>query len=812
MQYQFNFFQQLFVRMSLLLGHSYSLARGLLFFLAGISFLVLTACAGGGGAGGSGGNGGPPRPLEVKLTFAPIPGGFQIGNQSDFGNFVSLNITAISGTKYVDEDINIAEFSDDSYNFLGLDEQSNYTFEIIGTLGDGGQQEVKIVFTWEENEEDYNKGGIRPGINTDGDGRANSVDEDDDNDNVLDLMDTGMVDGRECRLHGDCDNDGVMDDVDNCRFVVNPRQDNRDSAEDGGDACDEDDDNDGVNDDSDRCSIGVLNWTSDGDSDNDRDGCLDDSNEDLDDDNDDLNDDHEREQLSSVGGVSCSLLVDCDGDSVRDMDEVAANCVINTDCDDDGVEDGAEAAGCVLEKNCDSDTLMDEADIDDDGDGLIEIARATELDSVRYALDGKGRKLSDTAELNTTGCGDGNSITSCSGYELVKDISLAAYANADSGKGWQPLGRDTNGATTGCQGAAFNGTFEGNGFMISDLNISRSGQDCVGLFGRIAADSEIRNLTLRGETVIGESSVGGLVGSGQGARIVSSSVLMNEIKGNRGVGGLMGDGQSAQIHSSSVVVGEVRGVNDVSRYTGGLVGYGNSARIFSSSVMTAVVSGDNEVGGLVGDGSRGQIFSSSVVAAQVEGDVEVAGLVGGAVSSRIVSSLVVVGEVNGRDIVGGLTGRFPNSKIAYSYVVSGSDTAMLAGSGSGEGVASYWDSDTSSVTSGNFGQAKTSNDLRTPEGYNGIYASWDDDTDIFILGDGMRDEPLAVWCDKDKSGIIEEAEKVDDNRVWDFGTLSEYPAIRCTPIGPTEWRSWWSLDGNGKPQLNQILLNQELNK
>ena len=808
---EFKFFQQLFVRMSLLLGHSYSLARGLLFFLAGISFLVLTACAGGGGAGGSGGNGGPLRLLEVKLTFAPIPGGFEIGNQSGFGNFVSLNITAISGTKYVDEDINIAEFSDDSYNFLGLDEQSNYTFEIIGTLGDGGQQEVKIDFVWEENEEDHNNGGIRPGLDTDGDRRANSVDEDDDNDNVLDLMDTGMVDGRECRLHGDCDNDGVMDDVDNCRFVVNPRQDNRDSAEDGGDACDEDDDNDGVNDDSDRCSIGVTNWTSNGDTDNDGDGCLDDSTEDTDDDNDGLADTDVKERQMNSDNVRCSLLADCDGDTIRDIDEVAADCVTKADCDNDGAEDGDEIAGCVQDSDCDGDGEMDGADIDADGDGLIEIGTHEELNAIRYALNGSGSRSAESAALDTSGCGNNNDITSCAGYELVANISLATYADDEGGKGWQPLGHDIDGATTGCQGATFDGTFEGNGFMISDLNISRSGEDCVGLFGHIAADSEIRNLTLHIETVIGRHGVGGLVGGGSSARIVSSAVVVGEVRGSSNVGGLVGDGIRAQIHYSSVVVGVVRGSV---RILGGLVGNGPSAQIFSSSVVAAEVSGRNtaQVGGLVGNGQSAQILSSSVVVSEVSvgsASHSAGGLVGDGSSARIVSSSVVVGEVSSGSSVGGLVADFGSGKVAYSYVVSGSNTSLTE-TGSGQGVASYWDSDTSGRNTGNPGEAKTSNQLRMPMDYTGIYDTWDDDTNIF--SDGMSDEPLAVWCDKDKSGSIEGGEKVDDNRIWDFGGTNDYPAIRCTPIDPTEWRSWWSLDGNGKPQLNQMLLEEELNK
>ncbi len=741
---EFSALQQLFVKTSVLLRHSYSLARGFLFFLAGISFLVLTACAGGGG-GSSGG--GSASAFKVELTFSPTASGFVIGNQSGFGNFVSLNITATSGSEVEWRNISIAEFSDDSYDFTRLGE-ANWTFTIIGTLSDGRQERVEIDFVWDENKEDHEeRGGIGSGLDTDGDRRADSVDEDDDG-------------------------DGRDDIDDNCPLVANPDQNNTDLTGDGGDACDADDDNDGLD----------------------------------------------------------------------DVDE-PEGCELNSDCDNDGLDDGDEVAGCVLLADCDSDTIGDEVDacpagvmswtssgandrdgdgcrdadedIDDDGDGLIEIATHQELNSVRYALNGNGSRSAANAALDTTGCGGDDGITSCSGYELIANISLATYADDEGGKGWQPLGHDTDGATDGCQGAAFDGTFDGNGWTISDLNISRSTEDCVGLFGHIAEDSEIRNLALRGETVIGRFRVGGLVGDGESVRIVSSSVVIENIRGVLGLGGLVGWGSSAQIHSSSVVAGEVMGFGNVgavsNRHIGGLVGWGQSVQIYSSSVVADLVTGSANIGGLVGNGNGVRIFSSSATVERINGmGSNVGGLVGLGPSSQMFSSLVVAAEVSGTSAVGGLTATFNSaSRVAYSYVVSGSDTRMLSGEGSGTGVASYWDSDTSGRNNGNHGAPQTTSALQTPTGYADIYADWDDDTDIF--GDGMIDEPLAVWCDKDNSGNIETEEQIPDNLIWDFGGTNDYPAIRCTPIGPTEWRSWWSLE-SGKPKLNQTRLTEELNK
>ena len=728
---EFSALQQLFAMTLLLLKYSYSLARGFLFCLAAAGLLVLTACAGGSGGSSSGGGSSSPSAFEVELTFAPIPGGFRISNQSDFGDFVVLRITATSGDNVEEEEVKIGDFVNDSYDFTGL-LNLDWKFEVIGILSDGGEREVNIIFVWQENRDDHAGDGIRSGRNTDGDGRANNVDEDDDNDGINDT-------------------------------------------------------------DGDDCPVGDIDWTSNSSTDNDNDGCQD-ADEDTDDDNDGLEDNDPIEQLTNSDNVRCSLLADCDNDGLGDNEgdacpagETNWTSDEQSDKDGDGCQDASE-------------------DIDDDGDGLIEIATPAQLDEVRYALDGSGSRSAENAVLDTTGCG-GDGGTTCSGYELVADISLATYADDEGGKGWQPLGHDTDSSTNECQGTTFSGTFDGNGWTISDLNISRSGENCVGLFGHVAADTTIRNLSLSAETVMGRIRVGGLVGSGDSARIVSSSIVVEEIIGGAFVGGLMGRGQEARIVYSSVVVGQVSGTTD----GGGLIGSGQGVRIDYSSVMAGEVSGETGIGGLVGDGRNGaQIISSSVVVGEVKGVSSIGGLVGNGNSARIISSSVVVGEVSGPSAIGVLTGNFNSGKIAYSYVVSGSDTPALTGSGSGEGVASYWDSDTSGVTSGNHGEAKTSDELQMPTNYTGtIYDSWDDETDIFVSGE---DVPLAVWCDRDKSGSIKEAEKIDDNLIWDFGESDEYPAIRCTPIGPTEWRDWWSLNSTGQPELNQMLLNQELNK
>ena len=42
---------------------------------------------------------------------------------------------------------------------------------------------------------------------------------------------------------------------------------------------------------------------------------------------------------------------------------------------------------------------------------------------------------------------------------------------------------------------------------------------------------------------------------------------------------------------------------------------------------------------------------------------------------------------------------------------------------------------------------------------------------------------ITRYCDLDGSGEIERAERVDTNTLWDFGTSSLFPVLRCTPGG-----------------------------
>ena len=438
----------------------------------------------------------------------------------------------------------------------------------------------------------------------------------------------------------------------------------------------------------------------------------------------------------------------------------------------------------------DGDGVANSADVDADGDGLIEIATAQQFNQIRYNLSGNSFKTSAAGTGDATGCGNGNDITACNGYELEADISLVGYPN------WVPIGScpniidiDTNRVACAPNSALFNGIFDGNGFTISDLTITSVGTDNIigsGLFGAISPASILRNVHIRsaningginvvgmlvgtaiGASIMGSSAegainasgvaVGGLVGWGIDATITSSYAAGGSVSGTDSVGGLVGVGYQSRITSSYAAGGPVSGDS----FVGGLIGDGEGSTIRSSYAAGGHVSGVDFVGGLVGDGTSSNIRSSYAASGSVNGNISVGGLVGSGSDAIITSSYTAGGAVSGTDSVGGLVGFGFNAIITSSYTavgaVSGTDfVGGLVGFGSSDDMTySYWDEETTGIDAGSFGfgSPQTTDELQGPETPIGIYVEWANDV-----------------CD-------------DGTSAWNFGTAFQYPALNCTPGG-----------------------------
>ena len=188
----------------------------------------------------------------------------------------------------------------------------------------------------------------------------------------------------------------------------------------------------------------------------------------------------------------------------------------------------------------------------------------------------------------------------------------------------------------------------------------------------------------------------------------------------------------------------------------------SSARIETLGIINANVTGSNFTGILAGENY------GTIVACYTTGKSQGVGAVGGLVgtSQGTISTTYSTAYVSGTSYLGGLMGSQGNasSTTNYSYAtgrVSGtSNTGGLIGNvAAGSVTASYWDTSTSgqSTSAGGIGVVgKTTRQLQTPTGYNGIYANWNTNLD----GDTTTGD----------------ATTGNDNP-WTFGNKMQYPML-----------------------------------
>ena len=412
-------------------------------------------------------------------------------------------------------------------------------------------------------------------------------------------------------------------------------------------------------------------------------------------------------------------------------------------------------------------------DYDTDGDGLIGISNLAQLDAMRHDLDGNGYAGTSAeyaaafpSPLDRMGCG----VNGCSGYELLADLDFDTDGDGavdsdddywNDGGGWVPIGWDSTYEFP----FFFNATFDGNEHTLS--NLFTAGRAYSGLFGRIGLDGDVRELTLSDVNVSGTEAAGALVGENQGLLLgVRSS---GQVSGELHVGGLVGLNLRLVYlsHSSAAVTGMKPplppGTGLVITFgplaaTGGLVGYNTGFVVLSYA--TGPVTSDRSAGGLVGY-HQSKLIAASYATGPVSGS-SAGGLVGTVATPRSEATIMAsyaTGSVDG-GTAGGLVGHlYDEGTITASYAtgrVAGSRTGGLVGDDErGTVTSSYWDTRTSGQGSGSPGSGRTTAQLQSPGSYSGIYGSWNVDIDE----DDINDNP------------------------WDFGTSSQYPALKADMDG-----------------------------
>jgi len=280
-----------------------------------------------------------------------------------------------------------------------------------------------------------------------------------------------------------------------------------------------------------------------------------------------------------------------------------------TDSDNDTIGDNADLFPNDPSEweNSDGDNIGNNRDIDDDGDGLIEVfiavgdslARAS-LDHIRYQLDGTALTNS-SGDTTSSGCGNGQDIQECSGYELMNDITT---------DDWIPIGNDMNSTDGLCLGDdAFTATFEGNGHTITLQNITSD--DCAGFFAQLKA-AQIRNLNISARNIRGTKNVGVLAGWGQNTTITNVHTKSMSLKGIQAVGGLIG---RIQLDDGSDAVAQAENSGDPLPIVAELA---TNPSIRNSSAKSNEILACASAGGLVGESDRIMIENSYAINGRIE--------------------------------------------------------------------------------------------------------------------------------------------------------------------------------------------------
>ena len=188
-------------------------------------------------------------------------------------------------------------------------------------------------------------------------------------------------------------------------------------------------------------------------------------------------------------------------------------------------------------------------------------------------------------------------------YILGQDITLTTE--------WAPVGTDA---------APFTGTFNGNGKVISNLQINQSGSDRIGFFG-LAQNATIQNVGFENVNVIGRNDVGAIVGRLRGAT-VNKCYVTGYVEGNDHVGAIVGggDGDAKGTISNCYAYAYIY---TRSSQVGGIIGTIKNTHVLNAYFAGQVVSPSSNTGGiasLIDGGSDNKIECCITMAQDLKGN------------------------------------------------------------------------------------------------------------------------------------------------------------------------------------------------
>ncbi len=248
------------------------------------------------------------------------------------------------------------------------------------------------------------------------------------------------------------------------------------------------------------------------------------------------------------------------------------------------------------------------------------------------AFSGSGAGSSGSPYLITT-CSQITEINTAlsSHYELANDISCAGQGTINTSM------------VTG----TFTGVFDGNGHVLSGLNIS--GDDQLGLFKKLSTGSIVENFAIFGTISNTGSATGMVAATMDNDALITNVGTYGSIICNGSCGGVVGNMAGDTQVTLSYNTASVQSIGDgivTGTGVGGLVGYASALTGHEIVIENSYSSGDvnsdgDSVGGLVGYGTN-----------------------------IVVTKTYAIGPVTGHDAVGGVAGYFDSSLMNNSFAAN----------------------------------------------------------------------------------------------------------------------------------------------
>jgi hypothetical protein len=369
-------------------------------------------------------------------------------------------------------------------------------------------------------------------------------------------------------------------------------------------------------------------------------------------------------------------------------------------------------------------------------------------------------------------------------FKLMADIDLNSFENQFN--------------IIGASAKPFTGTFNGNGFVISNFrHTNNSTNSNLGLFGYVSGcDARIENLGLESAYIYvpNSSNVGCLAGYLDSGSVINCFCEEIFIKARGSAGGLIGIVSNGEV-TSCHLTGSINNSASAGNYFGGIAGV-VSGGLVSQSYAVADLNCSNlatGVGGIAGlvNGygipctARGyepyQVMYPRIErcysSGNIRGQKQAGGLIGlidASITGTGVFDSYSEASVSGSNIIGGLVGKVGTySDINHCYsaglVVGDTNTGGLTGAGSNI-IDSFWDINTSGQSYSSGGTGKTTIEMHmqstfTSAGWDFVWETANGPNDVWAICEGVS-YPKLAW-----QFVVGDSDNDKDVNFIDFAAL-----------------------------------------